>query len=174
MATSKYTPKDIVKFWSKVNKNGSIPKHRPELGPCWEWLAGLFSTGYGTFEHGEKGNHKPLKAHRVSWEIANDEIPNSLWVLHECDNRKCVNPNHLFLGTRTDNVRDMWAKGREYRVSMHGEKHFKHKMTDDKIKYIRGRFLIGDITKAELGREMGLDPTTIRDIIKRKTWRHVA
>lgn len=172
MATSKYTSKDVDRFWSKVNKNGSIPEHCPELGPCWEWTHGLFSTGYGLFTHGGKGV-PALKSHRVSYELANGAITDDLWVLHKCDNRKCVNPNHLFLGTRLDNVRDMCAKGRNYRVSMPGEKHFKHKMTEDKIRYIRQRFAVGDISKAELGREMGLDSTTIRDILKRKTWKHI-
>ena len=74
---------------------------------CWEWTgARAGELGYGCL--GGKGP----RAHRLSWEIHNGPIPDGLWVLHKCDNPPCVNPRHLFLGTRTDNIRDMFAKGR--------------------------------------------------------------
>lgn len=95
------------RFWSKVDRNG--PAH-PELGTrCWVWTAST-AAGYGNF-----CVRRPLNvgSHRFSWELSNGPIPEGLWVLHRCDNRRCVNPAHLFLGTAKDNVRDMIAKGRD-------------------------------------------------------------
>lgn len=94
-------PSRSERFWSKVNKEAP--------GGCWEWTAGLNSAGYGQFSNWPSA---PQRAHRVSWEFANGEIPDGLCVLHRCDNRPCVNPAHLFLGTKGDNIRDCFAKGR--------------------------------------------------------------
>lgn len=107
----KYTlERQILSFWNKVNKNGSIPAHCPELGACWEWTARKNRlVGYGTARLGIKTEN----AHRVSWRIINGEIPDGLWVLHKCDNPLCVRPDHLFLGTQIDNMTDMILKGRK-------------------------------------------------------------
>jgi hypothetical protein len=86
-------------FWSKVEiKN-------PES--CWVW-AGTKNRRYGQFHF--RGDTIP--AHRVSWMINRGPIPRGLWALHACDNPPCVNPDHLWLGTHTDNIKDMWDKGR--------------------------------------------------------------
>jgi hypothetical protein len=83
------------RFWVKVDKRG------PD--ECWQWIGIRNEDGYG----------RPyLRAHRVSWQIANGRDPGSLFVCHSCDNPSCVNPNHLWLGTNTVNLRDMVAKGR--------------------------------------------------------------
>lgn len=95
-------------FWSNVNKDGPVPEHMPELGPCWVWTAGRFACGYGQFAKGRPSRY----AHRISWALANGPVPDGLWVLHKCDNRPCVRPDHLFLGTHADNMRDMVEKGR--------------------------------------------------------------
>lgn len=81
-------------FWSKVDKTGE----------CWVWVAGRFVTGYGAYRN--------QGAHRVSWGLMNGPIPAGLFVLHRCDNPPCVRPDHLFLGTHTDNMHDKVAKGR--------------------------------------------------------------
>jgi len=92
------------RFWSKVScaENG-----------CWEWQWSVFKqTGYGQFALDSK---TPVNAHRMSWELVNGTIPTGLHVLHKCDNRKCVNPEHLFLGTDKDNMLDKKQKGRTSR-----------------------------------------------------------
>lgn len=94
-------------FWSRVNKNGPIPEHRPELGPCWLWTGGA-TRGYGCVP--VEGKHQ--RSNRVSWVMANGPIPDGLYVCHHCDVTLCVRPSHLFLGTMADNVADMVSKGR--------------------------------------------------------------
>jgi hypothetical protein len=89
------------RFWSKVDRSGE----------CWMWVASLASTGYGQF-YDKPRRRTPIGAHRVAWELANGPIPAGLQVLHRCDNPPCVRPDHLFIGTVSDNMRDMYAKGR--------------------------------------------------------------
>jgi hypothetical protein len=88
-----------ARFWAKVQRGEG----------CWEWQGANNGKGYGCF--GKEGS-RPYYAHRFSWELHAGPIPDGLFVLHRCDNRRCVNPEHLFLGTQGDNMRDMIAKGR--------------------------------------------------------------
>lgn len=86
------------RFWSKVSKGDG----------CWEWQAGRLPTGYGRFS--DKGVE--YKAHRFSWALAHGAIPEGMLICHRCDNPRCVRPDHLFLGTNSDNQRDMVNKNR--------------------------------------------------------------
>lgn len=101
------------RFWPRVNKAGPI--HAVLGTPCWLWTGAPDNRGYGRLSTTLGGS--VLKAHRLSWEIANGAIPEGLCVLHRCDNPPCVNPEHLFLGTRPDNARDMADKGRHGRYN---------------------------------------------------------
>ncbi len=143
------------RFWPKVAITANPDK-------CWEWQVGLFSNGYGNFNIG--GKHKP--ASRVAWELTYGAIPDGLWILHTCDNRKCCNPRHLFLGTSNDNTQDMVKKGRQAR----GEKHSSHKLTLEQVRYIRERYAAGGISQSELARQMGVTPSTAWHIVHGKTW----
>lgn len=79
---------------------------------CWEWMGSYFGTGYGQFTVRMGRTRKNWIAHRYAWARTFGPIPDGLWVLHRCDNPKCVRPDHLFLGTHADNMADMKAKGR--------------------------------------------------------------
>lgn len=98
--------KTIARFWSKVDKSGPVPPHVPELGPCWEWSGVVGNHGYGQIKY-QSGQ----TAHRFSFELHYGFRPLRC-VLHRCDNRRCVRPEHLFEGSLADNVADMIAKGR--------------------------------------------------------------
>jgi len=87
------------RFWAKVDRTDD----------CWLWTACRTTHGYGQFR---PERSRGAQAHRVAWELTNGPIPAGMLVLHRCDNPPCVNPAHLFLGTQSDNMRDMYAKGR--------------------------------------------------------------
>jgi hypothetical protein len=101
-----FTQKDIDRFWSHVDKSGT---HGSWNGtPCWTWTFGTQEDGYGC----TKIQRKNLLAHRAAYAITYGEPQSGMQVLHRCDNPPCCNPVHLFVGTHTDNMRDMVSKGR--------------------------------------------------------------
>lgn len=157
------TPEE--RFWAKVNKDGPVPEHCPELGPCWVW-----TRAKGRFEYGKLTLQKHTRtAHRLSYELAHGAIPDGLLVCHRCDNPPCVNPNHLFLGSSADNTRDMHAKGRGGRAGAKGERNPKAKLTTTQVGEIRIRFAAGE-KRDDLAAEFQLNPTTLTKIISGRTW----
>lgn len=128
---------------------------------CWEWLGPRRGT-YGRMKHAGK----TWPAHRISWLVHFGEIPDGLMVCHKCDNRLCVNPNHLFLGTGQDNTRDRENKGRTCR----GEKTPWARLTRSDVLKIRAA--VGK-SALELGRIYGVAPSHIQNIRKGKKWKSV-
>jgi hypothetical protein len=134
---------------------------------CWLWTKGKFKSGYGSFNL----NGFPARAHRVSFMIYyGSEIPDGMNVCHKCDVPDCVNPNHLFLGTRSDNMRDKEKKGR----GNHTRGELNHsKLKEEQVRAIRNEFAKGGITKHSLAVKYGVADVCIRKIIKREKWAHV-
>lgn len=149
-----------------------------EPGPdgCWLWQGFIFPRGYGSFRYRRNGSNR---AHRFAYEHFVGPIPKGLFVLHRCDVRHCVNPDHLFLGTQKDNIADMLAKGRgPERVRQgftlyQGADHPSAKLNDDAVREIR-RLLSEGQTIAGLARKYGVSTPVIRSIMLNLTWKHVA
>lgn len=132
---------------------------------CWEWQASKTQGGYGHL----KFEGRMQLAHRVAYQLYVGEIPDGVYVCHHCDNRKCVNPAHLFLGTQADNIRDCWDKGRGVFPENAGEKHGQSKLTEGQVKEIRARRNAGDLT-TDLAKEFGVARTTISGIVCGIRW----
>ena len=150
------------RFWAKVDNTGE----------CWEWTA-VLRRGYGSFSL----NGKLVTSHRLSYVIHHPltidllEGHREICVCHRCDNRKCVNPAHLFLGSVADNNKDKEAKGRGNHAK--GEKHHEAKLTETQVREIRIKYANGGITYRQLALEYGVSYSIIGYIIRRKTWFHI-
>lgn len=105
MSDERYLKDRVRRFTAKVDRRGR--------DDCWEWLASRDSRGYGWFRVGSRS----IRAHRVSWELHFGEIPDGKLVLHRCNNPSCVNPYHLYLGSRSDNMRDAVQAGLHRKVN---------------------------------------------------------
>jgi hypothetical protein len=137
---------------------------------CWLWSNGMVGPGYGITRHAGK----PILAHRLSWILFRGEIPkgegfHGTCVLHKCDVRACVNPDHLFLGTNLDNIKDRVAKGRSNTPVMRGEKNPSAKLTTDDVKMIRS--LRGVVSGVNLAKRFGVTPQNICSVQKQASWR---
>ena len=161
---SNHTPdssQDKTRFLSKISKN-------PKNG-CWEWTGTLFSTGYACFWMAGKSR----KASRVSFEFFKGPIAAGLCVLHTCDNRKCVNPDHLWLGSNAENSDDMKTKGRAKGGSPPGERAGKAKLTELQVRAIRAEYSLGNTTQTALGKKYGVTSVSIGQIVHRQHWKHI-
>lgn len=130
---------------------------------CWMWTGCVLPTGYGQI--GEAGKVKG--AHRASYEIHKGPIPKGAFVCHKCDTPGCVNPNHLFLGSPADNVRDKMRKGR-HRFTF-GEGHYKAKLSADDVLAI----LHDERPDYQIAADYGIDPSTASDIRNGRSWRQL-
>jgi len=144
------------RFWAKVDKRG------PD--DCWEWQAWRNNKGYGQMSKGTRDSGL-IYAHHVSWELANGPIPTGLCVLHHCDNPACVNPRHLFLGTKADNTHDMMKKGRNARGQTNGQS----KLTERDVHEIR-QMLGWRIFERVIAKKYGVGRTAINAVKTGKNW----
>ena len=170
-------PVDAVPFlWQHVDRNGPVPSHRPELGPCWVWTGRRLRRGYGMIA---QGAGKYVLTHRLSYALAYGPIPDGLLVCHHCDNPSCVNPPHLFAGTHADNMADMAAKGRRRdgpRIRrdgyVRGESHPAAKLTEPQVREIRALVDAGS-SRHELAARFGVSRQMVRKIANRQAWTHL-
>lgn len=139
-------------FWSNTRKSGE----------CWLWL-GATTSGYGQVHW----RGRVVYAHRLAYELANKKPPGSLHVCHECDNRACVNPSHLFLGTVADNMADRDAKNRQAR----GEGHGRAKLTGGQVLLIRQAAT--SKSQRAIARNFGVSQRLVGMILRREAWRHL-
>lgn len=146
---------------------------------CWNWIGSIAKNGYGKV----RVNGGIQSAHRVAWFITYGEIPADMWVLHSCDNPRCVNPGHLWLGTTQDNTADRHRKGRDAKglkngrythpeTIPRGEGHHNAKLSDDAIRQIRKRRFMG-VYLHVLAKEYGVVIRTITAIVSKRAWPHV-
>jgi hypothetical protein len=164
----------VDRFWRLVRKS-----HKPN--GCWIWTGYIMSTGYGALcLQGRRG----IGAHRFSWTLHNGSIPDGLCVLHRCDIRPCVRPDHLFLGSKGDNYHDSAQKGRNSVGLRHGRytspertsrgsSHYLAKLTESQVAEMRARHGLEAASCAALAREYGIHRSTAWGIITRKRWQHV-
>lgn len=138
---------------------------RPDLGPCWEWRGCRKAKGYGKLG---SFRGRTRVAHQVAFEAHVGPIAPGMFVLHRCDNPPCINPAHLFLGTKAENNADMASKGR----AAQGERHPVAKMTAADVAKIRSLADAG-MSQHEVARRFGIAQSTARDIIMRRSWRSV-
>ena len=141
-------------FWRKVKKTNG----------CWLWTGRTNRKGYGVINL----NKKPLYVHRLMWEIRNGNIPDGMLVCHRCDNPRCVNPDHLFVGTIRDNNRDRDNKGRSARGAILSKAHLK----PDDIIDIRKAYAHGT-NQSEIARKYGIKPCSVNHIVHRERWAHI-
>jgi len=158
------------RFWNKVNKNGPVQSHCPELGHCWNWIASVNSNGYGQIAKGIAPS-SPILAPRASWIIHTGPIPYAKLVLHKCDNPPCVRPDHLFLGEQLDNMRDCAKKGRNATNPNYGEDHHNHKLSNKEVLEMRSSYPRLSIT--EIAIKFGVSKYTTERILRRQAWPHL-
>jgi len=170
-------------FWDRVDKSGD----------CWLWTGNRFPAGLGY------GRFIRWPAHRIAYELTHGSIPDGLCVLHSCDNPPCVRPDHLFLGTITDNNADRDAKGRLARGDDHwtrlypervlrgdqhpkrrrpetaarGEQHGCAKLTATAVRQIRRDYASGSFRLQDLAERYGVGISAIHSVVRLLTWRHI-
>lgn len=149
----------VKRFWSKVDKTGP--------SGCWLWTGGRFGSGYGCTRW--QGKHSCM-AHRVAYEIVFGDIPKGMFVCHVCDNKECVNPSHLFIGTAKDNSRDMVSKGRSIACSFKGERNPSAKVSSGNVHIVRGLFEKGCSVR-EISDRTGIPYSNTWCIAHRRSWR---
>ena len=156
MDSAKKAKRDAVRFSQKHKLNAKTG--------CWEWTAGVGVQGYGRFKLGGKTRF----AHRVSYALHVAHIPEAALVLHKCDNRVCVNPDHLFIGTQKDNQQDMKRKGRH----TYGERSPNAKLTDKDVLRMYDLYDSG-VGTIRLAKMFGITKNLAWRIVRGLQWQHL-
>jgi len=144
------------RFWSKVDKTSSA-------NGCWEWSGRVLSTGYGQVRFEKES----WLTHRLSWFLFNKR-KTSMLILHSCDNRICVNPEHLREGTHLDNTNDKVSRNRQAK----GETNGRVTLTESQVFEIR-KLLAQKVSHRKIGSLFGVNKSTITNINRGKTWKHI-
>lgn len=156
----------VERFWARVDLDG--------LGGCWLWTGAKNGMGYGCLDV----DGRTVRAHRFSYEMEHGPVPSDMLVCHHCDNPSCVNPDHLFLGTPSDNMRDMARKGRSggYRSGVGNglteERHPMARLARSDVARIKAMLFAGH-TQTSIAALYGVRPNTISRIARGETWRGV-
>lgn len=170
--------KQLMKLAQRPKRPESVEQTRQRLlagcrplkhiDACWIWKKAMFGdSGYGQIQY--KGT--PVRAHRLSYELFTGSIPDKLLVCHTCDNRACINPKHLFVGTQKDNMDDMRSKSRDRPAK--GERVSSAKMTEAKVLEARRLWETGNYGVVQLARMFGITHVPMIAILRRKTWKHI-
>lgn len=132
---------------------------------CWPWIRAKDRSGYGSHTY----NGRAVTATRYMWELVHGSSPGKMFVLHSCDNRACVNPRHLSLGTLQQNKREEVERGRHAR----GERNGMSRLTAQDVDCIRKCFATGAFSKNRLATAFGVSGVLVGHVVRRKAWRHV-
>lgn len=165
MAKGFFGPPIEQRLWSRVDIKGPTD--------CWIWL-GSPRKGYGHIK--KQGQRVSSATHRVAWELTYGVIPDGLFVCHKCDNKRCCNPNHLFIGTPQENTLDMYNKkkdptsnGTRYQPNVSGEKNGRAKLTLKDVDLIRSNK--GSISSKDLASQFSVSVSTICRVISGSQWK---
>jgi hypothetical protein len=153
------------RFWDSVDKDGPVPAHLPHLGQCWIWNGCTGRFGYGQF----RINGTNEQAHRVAVDLARGGILGTdTWILHACDNPRCVNPGHLREGDHRANMADAVSKGRQAR----GSRVSNSRLDETAVAEIVRAHASGE-AMSSIAHRHRVGTSTVNAILKGRTWRHV-
>lgn len=162
------TDRSAATFPHTATLLGRLSARIERRGPdeCWPWTGGLFSAGYGRMSV----NNRSRPTTRLLWQIVHGPIPPGYLICHHCDNRRCMNMRHWFLGTQLDNARDKVSKGRM--PSFAGERNGYAKLTADDVRAIRSAATSG-MFHADIAADFGVSASCVRAVVSGERWSHV-